>query len=200
MYSVFWLRWWFLLGHVPHAGPVLGPTSAAVIPQKQVVSSWPNLRTNGPKFRHVKPWLRRSWAQVGVRWPKFVASSAVNPVLIPYTAQLGPKLLPNRCNVHGGQVQAKLRHVGPTWAQVGALVAKGDPKQLDSWLPLGQVGLCSSPHIPPTTMLFNFDLARRLSYNRGAGSIRREATRIEDKYNIYITINYINMIYGIYIL
>ena len=35
-------------------------------------------------------------------------------------------------------------------------------------------------------MLFNFDLARRLSYNRGAGSIRREATRIEDKYNIYI--------------
>ena len=78
--------------------------------------------------------------------------------------------------------------VAPTWAQVGALVAKGDPKQLDSWLPLGQVGLCSSPHIPPTTMLFNFDLARSLSYNRGAGSIRREATRIEDKYNIYIYI------------
>ena len=82
-------------------------------------------------------------------------------------------------------------------------MAKGDPKQLDSWLPLGQVGLCSSPHIPPTTMLFNFDLASSLSYNRGAGSIRREATRIEDKYiYIYIyynDINYINMIYGIVI-
>ena len=96
-YNVFRLRWGFVLGHVSHVGPALGPTCTTLpLRRTQLRHVRPDL-CQTPKLRHVGPKLGRSWGASGsssaqVR-RKLGSSRFARPNLRPRTTKFDPSRL-----------------------------------------------------------------------------------------------------------